>query len=444
MSQSNIILDRLTALHPKVIDLSLGRMERLLAALDHPEDKLPPVIHVAGTNGKGSVIANLQSIMEAAGKSVHSDISPHVQLFAERIRLGAPNGGSLISDDELIRVLEACEEANGGQAITFFEITTAAALLAFSEHEADYLLLEVGLGGRLDATNVIAKPALSIITAVDLDHQSFLGETIDEIAFEKAGILKRGVPAIIGPQAHDKALNVIERQVRAIGAQAYVAGQHWQAYEEHGRLVFQDDDGLLDLPLPRLMGRHQIDNAGIAIAALHNLNDPEITIQHIEKGLSATKWPARLERLGPGALYAIAPEGCELWLDGGHNPAAGRVLAASLADIEDRVSRPLVLIIGMLNNKDAGEFLKPFKGLAARIITLKIPDEPNAYSAEELARIASGLGFAAEPATSLYEALGSLKSHYPHAPRIAICGSLHLAGHVLNAHANEPNKMAGE
>jgi len=444
MSHSNIILDRLTALHPKVIDLSLGRMERLLAALDHPELKLPPVIHVAGTNGKGSVIANLQSIMEAAGKSVHSYISPHVRFFAERIRLGSPKGGNLITEDELMSVLEACEDANGGQPITFFEITTAAALLAFSEHEADYLLLEVGLGGRLDATNVIAKPALSIITAVDLDHQSFLGETIEEIAFEKAGILKRDVPAIIGPQAHDKALNVIERQARAIVARAYLAGQHWQAYEEHGRLVFQDDDGLLDLPLPRLMGRHQIDNAGIAIAALHSLNDPEIGIQHIENGLSATKWPARLERLGPGALYTIAPEGCELWLDGGHNPAAGRVLAASLADIEDRVSRPLVLIMGMLNNKNPGEFLKPFKGLAARIITLKIPDEPNAYEAEVLSQIASDLGFAAEPASSLYEALSSLKSHYPHAPRIAICGSLYLAGHVLNAHANEPNKMAGE
>lgn len=434
MSDTQTILDRLTALHPRVIDLSLGRMQDLLAALDHPERQLPPVIHVAGTNGKGSVIATLQTVLEAAGKTVHTYISPHLQKFNERIRLGGPQGGKHISDEALSHVLEVCETANCGRPITFFEITTAAAFLAFSKTPADYLLLEVGLGGRLDATNVIDKPVLSVITPVDIDHQYFLGEGIEQIAFEKTGILKKGVNAVIGIQS-DKARVVIERQADEVGAPLRSAGQYWQAYEENGRLVYQDEQGLIDLPLPRLVGRHQIDNAGIAIAAIRTLADDDVHTSHIEQGITTTRWPGRLELLPDGLFHKLAPEGCDIWLDGGHNPAAAQALATSLAEFEEILSRPLVLILGMLNNKDARGFLQPFKGLAAQIITIKIPENENAFEADELCQLAKEMGFAAEAAASIQDALGILKSLYPKSPRIVICGSLYLAGHALDSHA---------
>ena len=431
MAPSDAILNRLLSLHPKIIDLSLERIERILARLGNPERKLPPVIHVAGTNGKGSTVAYLRSILEQAGLKVHCYTSPHLVKFHERIYVA----GETIPEEKLSALLEECETANGESPITFFEITTAAAFLAFARTPADYLILEVGLGGRLDATNVISKPAVSVITTIDYDHQQYLGNTLTAIAHEKAGILKQNVPAVIGAQP-DEARAEIERVAEAIGALLRIANQEWQSFEQHGRLVFQDESGLLDLSLPQLKGRHQVDNAGNAIAAIRLLDDSRVTEAHIEQGLKSVTWPARMQRLGPGALTALLPGDAELWLDGGHNPSAGRVIARAFSDINDRHSRPLVLIWGMLNTKDAGSFIEPFAGLAKRVVTITIPGEPNAVPAEELAEIARSRNLSAETATSLTKALGQALLTTP-APRILICGSLYLAGHVLSVHDNK-------
>ncbi len=438
MALSDAILTRLLQLHPKIIDLSLGRMHDILAKLGNPERRLPPVIHVAGTNGKGSTVAYLRHIMQAAGLKVHAYTSPHLVKFHERIRVA----GELISEADLTALLEECEQANGGEPITFFEITTAAAFLAFSRTPADYLILEVGLGGRLDATNVIDAPALSVITTIDYDHQQYLGDTLSLIAHEKAGILKRGRPAVIGAQP-DEARAEIERVGERARAELHIAGQDWQAYEQHGRLVFQDENGLLDLPLPQLRGRHQIDNAGNAIAAVRLLNDPRISDAAIAEGLRNTTWPARMQRLGQGALSTLVPAESELWLDGGHNPSAGRVLAQAFSELNERHSRPLVLVWGMLNTKDVGSFIGCFAGIASRVVTITIPDEENAVPAEVLADSARAHGLAAETAAGLDAALRQASSTVP-APRILICGSLYLAGRVLSAHGNEEmTKVSG-
>jgi dihydrofolate synthase/folylpolyglutamate synthase len=429
--RSDAILNRLLSLHPKIIDLSLERMERILALLGNPENNLPPVIHVGGTNGKGSTLAYIRSILEQAGLKVHCYTSPHLVKFHERIYVA----GETIAEEKLSALLEECEAANGDAPITFFEITTAAAFLAYARTSADYLILEVGLGGRLDATNVIAKPALSVITTVDYDHQQYLGDTLTAIAHEKAGILKKGVPAIIGVQP-DEARAEIERVAERTGAPVFIANQDWQSFEQHGRLVFQDENGLLDLSLPQLKGRHQVDNAGNAIAAIRLLDDNRVSELHIEKGMKSAVWPARMQRLGAGTLTGLLPKDAELWLDGGHNPSAGRVIARAFSDINDRHSRPLVLIWGMLNTKDAASFIEPFEGLAQRVVTIAIPDEPNAVPADQLAEIARSRNLPAETATSLTKALGQASQTTP-APRILICGSLYLAGHVLSVHENK-------
>ena len=413
-------------------------MTHILSKLGNPERKLPPVIHVAGTNGKGSTIAYLRHIMEAAGLKAHVYTSPHLVKFHERIRLS----GELISEAGLSALLEECEIANGEEPITFFEITTAAAFLAYSRVPADYLILEVGLGGRLDATNVIDKPAMTIITTVDYDHQQYLGDTLSLIAHEKAGILKRGCTGIIGMQP-DEARAEIERVAERVRAPLSIAGQDWQAYEQHGRMVFQDEAGLLDLPLPQLKGRHQIDNAGNAIAAIRYLNDERISDAHIAEGVKSTIWPARMQRLGPGGLSDKLPADSELWLDGGHNPSAGRALAQAFSELNERHSRPLVLIWGMLNTKDVGRFIGCFAGVANRVVTLTIPDEENAVPADTLADAARQHGLSAETASSLDAALKQAGLSGP-SPRILICGSLYLAGRVLAAHGNEEmTKVSG-
>jgi len=435
MAVSDAILKRLLSLHPKIIDLKLDRMWRILARLGNPQGDLPPVLHVAGTNGKGSTIAYLRSAMEAAGLSVHCYTSPHLVKFHERIRLGRHGGGELIAEDQLSALLEECKAVNGGEPITFFEITTAAAFLAFARHPADYLILEVGLGGRLDATNVVARPALSIITTIDYDHQQYLGATLTEIAREKAGILKPGVAAIVAPQP-DEARAEIERCAETEGAPLLIANQDWQAYEQHGRLVYQDESGLLDLPLPQLLGRHQIDNAGTAIAALRSLDDARIGESHIAQGLRTAIWPARMQRLGPGELWSFIPKDAELWLDGGHNPSAGRALARAFSELNERVSRPLVLIWGMLNTKAIDDFITPFAEIVHRVVTLTIPDEENAMPARELAEAARRHDMSAETADSLEEALKQAAQITP-APRILIAGSLYLAGRVLARHSGE-------
>lgn len=439
--QTDQVLDRLMLLHPKVIDLSLGRIKRLLAALNHPEHHLPPVIHIAGTNAKGSVHAYLAAALQAAGKVVHAYTSPHLVRFSERIRLGGPQGMRAIAEPALIELLEECEAANAGQPITFFEITTAAAFLAFSRIKADYLLLETGLGGRLDATNVVDQPALTIITPISIDHQSFLGEKVAMIAGEKAGILKPGIAAIIGAQPDD-ARAVIEATAAQISAPLTLFGQDYESYEQHGRLVYQDSHGLLDLPRPRLMGHHQFANAGIAIAALRRLDAEGMTERHIGQGLETAEWPARLERLGPGKFSEWLTPGAELWLDGGHNEAAGVAIAAAMADFEEHCARPLHLIVGMMEGKDPKTFLAPFAGLATRIIAVPVPDQENGLPAEQVASAAAAAGLRAAVAADLPGALRRIRRETETAVRILITGSLYLAGHVLSEHRGFALKAA--
>ena len=438
MTPINSILARLLALHPKRIDLSLDRVQRLLAALGSPQKQLPPVIHVAGTNGKGSAIAFARAILEAAGKRAHVYTSPHLVRFNERFRLGAPNEGRLVSDDELAAAMEECERVNAGAPITVFEITTAVGLLLFSRNPADVLLMEVGLGGRLDATNVIESPLATVITRIAVDHTDFLGDTLDKIAAEKAGILKRGTPAIIAAQARD-ALAVIERQAAKLGAPLKIAGEDWTATEERGRLVYQDEAGLLDLPAPKLYGRHQFENAGLAIATLRTIKSLKIAAAAFEAGMVKADWPGRLQRLAQGRLVALTPPGSELWLDGGHNPDGGRAIAAALADLEERVSRPLVLIVGMLGNKDCEGFLRNFTGLARRLIAVPIAGAESAMSAEALADCARGIGLPATSRDNLEEALDAArKLDLDPPPRILITGSLYLAGEVLRENGTLP------
>lgn len=416
--RSDAILTRLMGLHPKIIDLSLGRMHRLLAALGHPERDLPPVIHIAGTNGKGSTQAMIRAGIEAAGQTAHAYTSPHLARFHERIRLA----GQIIPEADLAALLDEVEAANGGAPITFFEVTTAAALLAFARTPADYTLLEVGLGGRLDATNVVDHPALTLITPVSIDHTQYLGETLPEIAGEKAGILKRGVPCVVGPQ-QDEGLAVIEARAERLGCPLHVAGQHWHARAEADRLIFEDETGLLDLPLPALRGPHQIDNAGAALAALRVLGfGPEAC----EAAVARAEWPARMQRLRHGPLVEAAG-GSELWLDGGHNPAGGQALAATLAAMP---ARPTHLICGMLNTKDIAGYLRPLAAQAQSLTAVSIPGEPNTLPAEATAAAATAVGLPAEVAESPLAAIQRLRGTQGDS-RILICGSLYLAGQIL-------------
>jgi dihydrofolate synthase/folylpolyglutamate synthase len=405
-------------LHPKVIDLTLGRVERLLAALGHPERAIPPVIHIAGTNGKGSTQAMIRAGLEAGGDRVHAYTSPHLARFHERIRLA----GELVSEPMLTALLDECVTANGPDEITFFEITTCAAFLGFARVPADWTLLEVGLGGRLDATNVVDQPRLTIITPVSIDHQQYLGETLAEIAGEKAGIIKRGVPVIVGPQT-DEGLAVIEAKAARLGAPILAFGQHWHVSEDRGRLVFQDESGLLDLPLPNLPGPHQVQNAGAAIAALRALGRDETAC---EAAVTRAYWPARMQRLRTGPLVELAPT-VELWLDGGHNPAGGEAIAATLARMPKRETH---LICGMLNTKDVTGYMLPLAPQVTQLHAVSIPGEKNTLPAEVTRDAAKAAGMDAVTAGSVAEALADIAAKSPEA-RVLICGSLYLAGTVL-------------
>jgi dihydrofolate synthase / folylpolyglutamate synthase len=432
------LIARLSALHPKRIDLDLERMQRLLQRLDHPERKLPGVIHVAGTNGKGSTIAYLRAILEAAGLLVHVYTSPYLARINESYRLGRAGGGVLVDDDELRATLMHCERVNRGEPITLFEIETAAAFCLFAQHPADVVLLEVGLGGRLDATNVIDKPLACVITPIGVDHTEFLGETLVEIAGEKAAIIKRNVAVICAEQAPEAAA-VIEAQSRRLHAPLHAAGQDWHVNVERGRLVYQDERGLMDLAAPRLFGRHQFDNAGLAIATLRALDVFRIDTAAFESGIVGAEWPARMQRLTSGTLVEQAPQGSEIWLDGGHNADGGRVVTAALGDLEERVSRPLVVIVGMMANKDAEGFLANFAGLTRHIIAVKIPDREQAMAPDMLADAARHLGMRVETSAGVEAALHSLaRLAYEIPPRILITGSLYLAGHVLAANGTLP------
>ena len=432
------LIARLSTLHPDRIDLSLERMQLLLRRLEHPERELPPVIHVAGTNGKGSTIAYLRAILEAANLRVHVYTSPHLVRINECFRLGRAGGGALVGDDELRAALEHCERANAGAPITIFEIETAAAFCLFAQHPADVVLLEVGLGGRLDATNVIEAPMATVIAPISMDHTEFLGQSLTTIAQEKVGIIKRNVAAVCAEQSPE-ADAIIEAQARRMHAPLYRAGQEWHVSVERGRLVYQDERGLMDLAAPKLFGRHQFDNAGLAIATLRALDILKIDTAAYEAGIVSAEWPARMQRLAAGALLDQAPPGCEIWLDGGHNAEGGRVVAAALGDLEERVSRPLVVIVGMMANKDAGAFLANFAGLTRHIIAVPIPGRDSAMSPDRLADAARALGMRVETLGSVEAALSSLaRLAYEVPPRILITGSLYLAGHVLAANGTPP------
>jgi dihydrofolate synthase/folylpolyglutamate synthase len=432
------LVARLSALHPKRVDLDLERMHRLLARLGHPERRLPPVIHVAGTNGKGSTIAYLRAILEAAGLRVHAYTSPYLVRVNECFRLGRAGGGVFVDDDELRAALEHCEQVNAGAPITIFEIETAAAFSLFAQHPADVVLLEVGLGGRLDATNVIDAALASVIAPVSMDHREFLGDTLTAIACEKAGIIKRGVPVICAEQPPE-AMAAIEAQARGLRAPLHSAGQEWHVNVERGRLVYQDDRGLMDLAAPKLFGRHQFDNAGLAIATLRAQDAFRIEPAAFEAGIVNAEWPARMQRLAAGRLAEQGPQGCEIWLDGGHNAEGGRVAAAALGDLEERVSRPLVVIVGMTASKDASAFLANFAGLTRHIIAVQIPDRDNVMPPDRLADAARALGMRVEISGSVEAALHSLaRLAYEVPPRILITGSLYLAGHVLSANGTPP------
>ena len=415
---SDLILERMMALHPKIIDLTLDRMLRLLEALGNPQNNLPPVIHIAGTNGKGSTQAMIRAGLEAAGKTVHAYTSPHLARFHERIRLA----GELITEEHLSEVLDECYAANGGENITYFEITTCAALLAFSRTQADYTLLEVGLGGRLDATNIIANPVATVITPVDLDHQQFLGDTLPEIAGEKAGIIKRRVPCIVGPQ-QEAGLEVIEAVAARHMAPLSVYGQHWHVGREAGRMVYQDEQGLLDLPLPNLPGVHQVQNAGGAIATLRALG---FDAAACEGAVTGAQWPARMQRLKHGPLVEAAGQ-AELWLDGGHNPAAGHALAAVLGELPQV---PTYLICGMLNTKDIAGYLAPLAPHVAGLHAVSIPGEAATLPADVTAQAARQIGMEAVEEEGVATAVSKIVAHTPQA-LILICGSLYLAGNIL-------------
>ncbi|MDP4891876.1 MAG: bifunctional folylpolyglutamate synthase/dihydrofolate synthase [Cypionkella sp.] len=415
---SDAVLERMMTLHPKIIDLTMQRVERLLAALGHPERALPPVIHIAGTNGKGSTHAMIRAGLEAGGSLVHAYTSPHLARFHERIRLA----GELISEEALTALLDECVKANGPDEITFFEITTCAAFLAFARVKADYTLLEVGLGGRLDATNVVDHPILTVITPVSIDHQQYLGDTLPEIAGEKAGIIKRLVPVVVGPQ-EPEGMDVIEARALRLGAPVLAYGQQWSVSEERGRLIYQDENGLLDLPLPNLPGPFQIFNAGAAIAALRALGKDQAAC---EAAVTSAFWPARMQRLRFGPLVEAAPE-VELWLDGGHNPAGGAAVADTLARMPARETH---LICGMLNTKDVRGYMRPLAPHVTRLHAVSIPGEKNTLPAEATCEAATAVGIKAVTAASVAAALAQIVADCPTA-RVLICGSLYLAGGVL-------------
>ena len=429
VSRTDAILKRLLALHPKLLDLKLDRELRLLEKLGNPQERLPPVIHIAGTNGKGSTLAYLRAFLEAGGKRVHMMTSPHLVRFNERIRLA----GKLVSTRRLNAALEACEAANGGEPITFFEITTAAALKLFSEVKADYLLLETGMGGRFDASNVVDRPLGTIIAPVDYDHQNFLGHELSKIAWEKAGIMKRGAKAVFARQ-HEESRAVLLREAARLGITPLIQGEDFDGRAEDGRLVYQDENGLLDLPPPALAGPHQFDNAALAIAAARHFGLP-VSAAQIAEGLRQVQWPARLQPLH-GTLESLLPAGSELWLDGSHNAHGATALAEAMKQMQARRPMPLKLIMGLMNTRQPADVLAPFVGLADEVLALTIPGEPNAHPAEAIVADALKAGFAARDGKSIVNALAIAAEGPP--SRVVFCGSLYLGGHVLHQNGTPP------
>lgn len=441
MTEAERIIERLMQLHPKGFDLSLDRITRLLEKLGNPHKRLPPVIHVAGTNGKGSVTAFSRALLEAAGLAVHVHTSPHLVNWNERYRIGVPGGqGHLVEDAMFADALARVEAANGGQHITVFEILTAVTFVLFAEQPADVVILEVGLGGRFDATNVIANPAVSIIMPISLDHQAYLGDRVELIAAEKAGIMKSGSPVVIGHQEYDAALDVLIATAERLKCPTAVYGQDFSAHEEYGRLVYQDEFSLVDAPLPRLPGRHQLANAAAAIRAVKAAGF-EVTERMIDKAMTSVEWPGRLQRITQGRIFDLAPKGSEIWIDGGHNPGAGEVIAEAMAGFEEKRARPLFLIAGMINTKDQVGYFKAFADIAEYVFTVPIHGSDAAIDPVVLAHAVFDAGLTAAPTSSIEEALEELSKRLdPNkpAPRILIGGSLYLAGNALALNGTPP------
>jgi dihydrofolate synthase / folylpolyglutamate synthase len=441
LSEAEQVINELMKLHPKGYDMTLGRMRRLLEVLGNPQLRLPPMIHVAGTNGKGSVSAFCRALLEAGGYAVHVHTSPHLVNWHERYRIGAKGKpGSLVDDKMLADALRRVAEANAGQAITVFEILTAASFLMFSEMPADAAVIEVGMGGRLDCTNVVDDPAVSIIMPISFDHQAYLGDRVELIAAEKAGIIKKGRPVVIGHQEFDAAREVLIDAADRMNCPTAVYGQDFTAHEEFGRMVYQDEFGLADLPLPRLPGRHQLANAAAAIRAVKAAGFP-VTEAMMETAMIHVEWPGRLQRLQEGALVDLAPPGAEIWVDGGHNPGAGEVIAEAMAAFEERQPRPLYLIVGMLNTKDPIGYFRAFADIAEYVFAVPIRGSDAGLDPVVIATSAYDAGLVAEPAMTVAEALKEiterqLEGSIP--PRILIGGSLYLAGNVLADNGTPP------
>lgn len=433
-------IERLLGIFPRGFDLSLDRIRALLADLGSPQSRLPPVIHIAGTNGKGSATAFCRALLEASGLNVHVHTSPHLVNWHERYRLGKKGGGELVNDAVLAEAILRVERVNDGRTITVFELLTAVTFVLFSEHPADAVILEVGLGGRFDATNVIDRPAVSLIMPVALDHQAWLGDNVELIAAEKAGIIKRHCPVVLAEQRETAALDVLTTIAHRLSAPLFIYGQDFHAFSENGRLVYQDEFGLYDLPTPALPGRHQYGNAAASIRAVKAAGFT-ITQEIAETALKSVEWPARLQRLTSGILVDLVREGSEIWLDGGHNPHGGRAIAEAMADFEERQSRPLYLIIGMINTKDPSGYFEAFRGLAVKVFTAPILESDAGLDPVLLADSAFGAGLLAEPVSSVKEALlkiAKLSINIDVPPRILIGGSLYFAGDILSQNGTPP------
>jgi dihydrofolate synthase/folylpolyglutamate synthase len=433
-------IERLMTLHPKGFDLSLERVTRLLGRLHEPHEHLPPVIHIAGTNGKGSASAFCRALLEASGHAVHAHTSPHLINWHERYRMGGHGGGELVDDETFAKAVRRVADANAGKPVTVFEILTAVGFLLFASHPADACVLEVGLGGRFDATNVIKQPAVSLIMPISMDHEAYLGDRVELIAAEKAGIIKKGCPVVIGAQTESAARDVLIETAERLRCPLSVYAQDFHAREEHGRMVYEDQDGLMDLPMPRLPGRHQLSNAAAAIRAVKDAGFPH-TQEQVEQAMLSVEWPARMQRLEKGRLVGFAPKGSEIWLDGGHNPGAGIVIAEALAEREDKKERPLFMITGMINTKDATGYFRAFHDMVRHVFTVPVKNSEAGVPPEKLAIMAENAGLSAEPVASVENALKLLGDSWDHkepAPRILIGGSLYLAGDVLAENGTPP------
>ncbi|WP_297326697.1 folylpolyglutamate synthase/dihydrofolate synthase family protein [uncultured Bartonella sp.] len=435
-NQVETLINSLLKRYPKGFDLSLQRITRLLQELGNPQLKLPPVIHIAGTNGKGSAAAICQALLESAGYRVHVHTSPHLVHWNERYRIGAKSKSKLVDNNSLADAIERVTKANRDEPITVFELLTAVAFLLFSEHPADAVILEVGLGGRFDATNVIDKPAVSLIMPISLDHVAMLGNTVEKIAFEKGGIIKEGVPLVIGKQDSDGAIEVLTRIAKTRHAPFVVYGQNYHAYEDHGHMVFQNENGLKDLPLPSLRGDHQISNSAAAIEAVLQAGF-KISDQDIAKAMGNIVWPARMQRIKQGILIDSLPKTVTVFLDGGHNPAGAKVIAQEIRHWKEKGVGPVTMVAGMINTKDSLGYFKQLNGLIDKVYCVPVLSSDNGVPPQQLTKVARSAGIDAEAMLSIEDALQKIAETTPERT-VLIAGSLYMAGDFLKENGTPP------